>query len=70
MRNFIGWIIAFSTSFVHAQQNVGIGTVTPNASAMLDVRSTNKGFLIPSHIKEILIFERINKCSYLIFINP
>jgi trimeric autotransporter adhesin len=28
-------------------QNVGIGTVTPNASAMLDVSSNNKGILIP-----------------------
>lgn len=30
-----------------AQQNVGIGTTTPNASAQLDVSSTNKGALIP-----------------------
>jgi hypothetical protein len=28
-------------------QRVGIGTVTPDSSAMLDVRSTNKGFLMP-----------------------
>jgi trimeric autotransporter adhesin len=28
-------------------QSVGIGTQTPHASAMLDVRSTNKGLLIP-----------------------
>ena len=28
-------------------QNVGIGTVTPNASAMLDVSATNKGVLVP-----------------------
>jgi hypothetical protein len=32
--------------FAHAQ-NVGIGTNTPNASAQLDVTSTNKGFLPP-----------------------
>jgi len=28
-------------------QNIGIGTTTPHASAMLDVVSTNKGLLIP-----------------------
>lgn len=28
-------------------QNVGIGTTTPNASAQLDVQSTNKGMLVP-----------------------
>jgi hypothetical protein len=30
-----------------AQQNVGIGTTTPNTSAMLDVSSNTKGLLIP-----------------------
>jgi hypothetical protein len=30
-----------------AQQNVGIGTLTPNAKAMLEVQSTDKGFLMP-----------------------
>jgi hypothetical protein len=30
-----------------AQNNVGIGTVTPNASAMLDVESTTQGVLVP-----------------------
>ncbi len=34
-----------STSFIHAQ--IGIGTATPNASAILDVTSTSKGFLQP-----------------------
>jgi len=32
--------------FVHAQ-NVGLGTATPHASAVLDITSTNKGLLIP-----------------------
>ncbi len=27
--------------------NVGVGTLTPNASAALDLQSTNKGFLLP-----------------------
>jgi hypothetical protein len=30
-----------------AQQNIGIGTTTPNSSALLEVQSTNKGLLIP-----------------------
>jgi trimeric autotransporter adhesin len=32
---------------IHAQQNVGIGTNTPNASAILEIRSNTKGLLIP-----------------------
>jgi hypothetical protein len=31
----------------NAQQNVGIGTTTPDSSAALDISSTNKGVLIP-----------------------
>ena len=30
-----------------AQNNVGIGTTTPNASAALDVQSTTQGMLVP-----------------------
>ncbi|MCE9540230.1 MAG: hypothetical protein K8R85_13585 [Bacteroidetes bacterium] len=32
---------------VYAQDNVGIGTNTPNASAILELLSTNKGMLVP-----------------------
>ncbi len=42
------WILFFlvlCTQFIYGQ--VGIGTVTPNASAQLDVTATNKGFLPP-----------------------
>lgn len=34
-------------SFVSTAQQVGIGTTTPDPSAMLDVVSTNKGMLVP-----------------------
>jgi len=34
-----------------AQNNVGIGTVTPNATAKLDISSTTQGILIPRMIK-------------------
>jgi hypothetical protein len=32
---------------VEAQQNVGIGTLNPNASALLEMQATDKGMLIP-----------------------
>jgi hypothetical protein len=43
-------ILFLSACFLHLgvhAQNTGIGTATPNASAMLDVQSTTKGFLMP-----------------------
>lgn len=49
MRHFsLGLIIAaFAATSVHAQNNVGIGTTTPDASAKLDVTSNNSGVLVP-----------------------
>ncbi|MGG9970429.1 FG-GAP repeat protein [Ferruginibacter sp. SUN002] len=45
---YIFYLLIFSISFFITQaQNVGIGTTTPHASAILDVTSTNKGVLIP-----------------------
>ena len=38
------FILIYSLSF---SQNVGIGTNTPNSSAILDVASTSKGILLP-----------------------
>lgn len=38
--------IALSTLIINAQ-SVGVGTMTPNSSALLDVRSVDKGLLIP-----------------------
>src|SRR5688572_27702221 len=35
------------TSGLRAQSNVGIGTLTPNASALLEMQATDKGMLIP-----------------------
>lgn len=40
------WIIT-SYGNLSAQQNVGVGTNTPDASSVLDLTSTNKGILIP-----------------------
>lgn len=39
-------LLSFFVSSAVAQ-NVGVGTATPNASAMLDVTSANKGVLVP-----------------------
>jgi hypothetical protein len=35
------------TSVFAQKENVGIGTSNPDASAVLDLQSSNKGFLIP-----------------------
>lgn len=43
---FAASFLIFSTA-AYTQLAVGIGTATPNASAMLDVTSSNKGFLAP-----------------------
>lgn len=43
-------LLLFTFLFTYGKSqnsNVGIGTVTPNPSAILDVQSTNKGMLIP-----------------------
>lgn len=48
MKNKIKFLAAFallSVGFANAQ--VGVGTVTPDASAVLDVSSTTKGLLLP-----------------------
>jgi hypothetical protein len=46
MKIFFSTLAVLFCSIASAQ-NVGIGTTTPHASALLDVNSTNKGLLIP-----------------------
>lgn len=41
------FILSFSLLKLSAQDNVGIGTLTPNANALLDLETSNKGLLIP-----------------------
>jgi len=43
----LGLILSFCSISVFAQNNVGIGTTTPDASSALEVQSTNKGVLVP-----------------------
>jgi hypothetical protein len=40
-------ILLFLSAGVYAQNNVGIGTTTPNASAILELQSTTQGVLVP-----------------------
>jgi hypothetical protein len=47
MKIFKSIIVLLILQTTFAQAQVGIGTITPNASSQLDVNSTNKGFLPP-----------------------
>jgi hypothetical protein len=48
MKSFILFILlVINLTFSNAQNNIGIGTQTPHASALLDVSSTNKGIMAP-----------------------
>ncbi len=40
-------LLAITSNVATAQNNVGIGTTTPNAKAILELQATNKGFLAP-----------------------
>lgn len=44
---FFPAIISFISAVTFAQNNIGIGTSTPNSSAILEINSTNKGLLTP-----------------------
>lgn len=47
MKSIITMLIILCFTITGFSQSVGIGTTTPNSSAMLDVTSTTKGFLFP-----------------------
>jgi hypothetical protein len=47
MKNISLLLLGLAGFFAGWSQNVGIGTATPNASAMLDISSNNKGLLMP-----------------------
>ena len=47
MKNVLFTILFVITSYTGIAQNVGIGTNSPNASAVLDASSTTQGFLPP-----------------------
>ena len=68
----IGTLIFFASMNISAQQSVGIGTVTPNVGAALDIVSTNKGILIPrvetsavsSPVTGLLVYQPSNNTFY------
>jgi hypothetical protein len=48
MKTLIFFTLSLFSSFVFAQTgNVGIGTTTPNANAIIDIKSNTKGVLLP-----------------------
>ena len=47
MKKIFLFLLAFFFTVHIIAQNIGIGTSTPNTSAMLDITATNKGLLIP-----------------------
>jgi hypothetical protein len=47
MNKFITLITFTFLLYTSYAQNVGVGTTSPNPSALLDISSTNKGFLLP-----------------------
>ncbi|MBL7889480.1 MAG: collagen-like protein [Bacteroidia bacterium] len=44
---FIAFFISFNAFKINAQNNVGIGTNTPDASAILEMLASDKGVLVP-----------------------
>jgi hypothetical protein len=47
-QNFIAAVaLVFGLNAAHAQNNVGIGTTTPNANSILEMQSTTQGVLVP-----------------------
>ncbi len=56
---------------IYAQQNVGIGTATPAASALLDIKSSNKGLLVPrvNLVSETDVVTIVNPAASLLIYN-
>lgn len=47
MKSLFTVLAIFISSMLFSQNNVGIGTTTPDANAILDIQSNSKGILIP-----------------------
>lgn len=77
MKQFIltSMLVLFVCSIVQAQNNIGIGTSTPDSSAMLEILSNDKGLLvprmsaterlaIPSPANALLVYDTDSMCFY------
>ena len=73
--SFLCILFSLSVSFIVAQDNVGIGTNTPDASSKLDVTAIDKGLLVPrlttaqrlsivSPANGLLVFDITLDCFY------
>jgi len=82
MKKIFSFLIALSViiTCARAQQNVGIGTTTPAASAALDITSTTSGFLPPrvtaaqliaisSPVEGLLVYQTDGSKGYYYFIS-
>ena len=69
MKYFLGFLLCVFCVNAFAQNNVGIGTTTPNASAVLDVNSTTSGLLPPrmTAIQRIAINPAVAAKGLLVF---
>ncbi len=74
-RTICGLILLATLTIVNAQNNVGIGTTSPDVSSILDLSSTNKGFLAPrmtqaqrlaiaSPAPGLLVYDLTDGCYY------
>src|ERR1035437_8314635 len=71
----IAFMIVFIPKKISAQDNVGIGTNTANASAILELLSANKGLLVPrmntaamntiaAPANALLIYNTVSMCYF------
>ena len=64
-------LIALTTTAIHAQDNIGIGTVEPHQSAVLDINATDKGVLFPRIAlhKQTVLAGGVNPIGVVVFNN-
>ncbi|EHQ41211.1 hypothetical protein [Myroides odoratus] len=64
-------LIALTTTVIHAQDNIGIGTVAPHQSAILDINATDKGVLFPRIAlnKQTILAGGVNPIGVVVFNN-
>ncbi len=75
IRSFLTISLGIMSAGIFAQNNVGIGTTTPDNSAILDLTATNKGLLVPrmdslsriaiaAPIDGLLVYDTDYSCFY------